>query len=120
MHFKPNLINGKSPDWVGMGSPTKVSNAPLDGTSVGQDWTPISTTTPLVMELVAANKWRAICCYVAESPTPSAHGTDGYIPDHCLFLIHATKREANELVSGVYGSHHREVGISTAGMSCDQ
>ena len=54
---------------------------------------------PKVVELVAANKWRAFCVYIASIAHAGAHGTDGYIPESCLFLIHATKREANELVA---------------------
>ena len=52
-----------------------------------------------VMELVAANKWRAITVYIASIAHAGQHGTDGYIPESCLFLIHGTKREANDLVT---------------------
>ncbi len=52
-----------------------------------------------VMELVAANKWRAITVYIASIAHAGQHGTDGYIPESCLFLIHGTKREAADLVN---------------------
>jgi hypothetical protein len=69
---------------------------------MGLPWVRLDTTfhhNPKVVELVAANKWRAVCVYIAGIAHAGAHGTDGYIPEACLFLIHATKREANELVT---------------------
>ena len=69
---------------------------------MGLPWVRLDTTfhhNPKVVELVAANKWRAVCVYIAGIAHAGAHGTDGYIPEACLFLIHATKREANELVN---------------------
>ena len=69
---------------------------------MGLPWVRLDTTfhhNPKVVELVAANKWRAVCVYIAGIAHAGAHGTDGYIPEACLFLIHATKREANDLVA---------------------
>lgn len=69
---------------------------------MGLPWVRLDTTfhhNAKVVELVAANKWRAVCVYIASIAHAGQHGTDGYIPDSCLFLIHGTKREANDLVN---------------------
>lgn len=69
---------------------------------MGLQWVRLDTTfhhNAKVVELVAANKWRAICAYVASIAHAGQHGTDGYVPESSLFLIHATKREANDLVT---------------------
>lgn len=69
---------------------------------MGLPWVRLDTTfhhNTKIVELVAANKWRAVAVYIASIAHAGGHGTDGYIPESCLFLIHATKREANELVS---------------------
>ena len=69
---------------------------------MGLPWERLDTTwhhNTKVVELTAAGKWRAVCVYVASIAHAGAHGTDGYIPEASLFLIHATKREANDLVT---------------------
>lgn len=69
---------------------------------MGLPWVRLDTSfhhNPKIMELVAANKWRAVTVYIAGIAHAGQHGTDGYIPESCLFLIHATKREANDLVN---------------------
>jgi len=69
---------------------------------MGLPWVRLDSTfhhNPKVVELVSANKWRAVCAYVASIAHAGAHGTDGYITEASLFLIHATRREANELVA---------------------
>jgi hypothetical protein len=52
-----------------------------------------------VVELIAANKWRAVTVWIAGMAHAADHGTNGYIPEHSLFLIHATRRVANDLVA---------------------
>ena len=69
---------------------------------MGLQWVRLDTQfahNPKIVELVAAGKWKAAFVYVAGLTFAGAQGTDGYIPEQCLFLIHATKREANDLVS---------------------
>jgi hypothetical protein len=69
---------------------------------VGLPWVRLDTqfaSNPKVVELVADKKWRAAFAYVASLTYAGAHGTDGFIPENCLFLIHATRAEANALVA---------------------
>lgn len=69
---------------------------------MGLPWVRLDTGfahNPKVVELVVANKFRSAFAYVASLAYAGQHGTDGYIPETALFLIHATKREANDLVS---------------------
>jgi hypothetical protein len=53
---------------------------------------------PKIVGLLAENKYRAAFAYVTGLAYSGAHGTDGYIPEHCLFLIHATRKDAESLV----------------------
>ena len=78
---------------------------------MGLPWVRLDTqfaTNPKVLELTSAGRWRAAFAYVAALAYCGAHGTDGYIPEASLFLLHATKREADELVKA--GLWHTDVG----------
>jgi len=69
---------------------------------VGLPWVRLDTqfaSNPKIIELVAEKKWRAAFAYVASLTYAGAHGTDGFIPENCLFLVHATRTEANALVA---------------------
>lgn len=69
---------------------------------MGLPWVRLDTqfaNNPKVVELVAKKQFQAAFAYVCSLAYSGAHGTDGYIPEHCLFLIHATKRDANALVN---------------------
>src|SRR5689334_21442002 len=52
-----------------------------------------------MIELATAKRWRAAFAYVASLAYAGAHGTDGYIPEYCLFLVHATRADAEALVT---------------------
>ncbi len=69
---------------------------------MGLPWVRLDTqfaSNPKVVELAADKKWRAAFVYVASLAYSGAHGTDGFIPASCLFLVHATKADADALVS---------------------
>lgn len=69
---------------------------------MGLPWVRLDTqfaNNPKVVELVAKKQFQAAFSYVCGLAYSGAHGTDGYIPEHCLFLVHATKREAAALVN---------------------
>jgi len=68
---------------------------------MGLPWVRLDTqfaSNPKVVELAAGKKWRAAFVYLASLAYAGAQGTDGYIPSNCLFLIHATRAEADALV----------------------
>ncbi len=68
---------------------------------MGLPWVRLDTqfaTNPKVVGLCIDNRYRAAFVYVTALAYAGAHGTDGYIPEHCLFLLHATKKEAQTLV----------------------
>jgi hypothetical protein len=56
------------------------------------------SSNPKFLMLVEDKKWRAICCYMAGLGYAGVHGTDGFVPAVALPFLHATKREAQELV----------------------
>lgn len=69
---------------------------------MGLPWVRLDTQfphNPKVVQLVAAKKFRAAFAYVASLAYAGCQGTNGYIPENCLFLIHATKADANDLVA---------------------
>jgi hypothetical protein len=69
---------------------------------MGLPWVRLDTQmphNPKIVELVAAKKHRAAFIYIASIAYAGGHGTDGYIPEHSLFLIHATKTDAKDLVT---------------------
>ena len=69
---------------------------------MGLPWVRLDTqfaSNPKLLELTAAGRWRSAFVYVASLAYAGAHGTDGYISEAVLFLIHATKRDANDLVA---------------------
>jgi hypothetical protein len=69
---------------------------------VGLPWVRLDTqfpSNPKILELAARKQWRATFAYVAALAYAGQHGTDGYIPDTALMFIHATKADANALVS---------------------
>jgi len=68
---------------------------------MGLPWVRLDTqfgNNPKVVELVARKQFQAAFAYVCSLAYAGAHGTDGYIPEHCLYLVHATKRDADALV----------------------
>lgn len=68
---------------------------------MGLPWVRLDTTfhhNPKVVQLVAEKRQAAAFAYVCSLAYAGAHGTDGYISESCLFLIHATKRDADALV----------------------
>jgi len=68
---------------------------------VGLPWIRLDTqfpNNPKVVELVANKHFQAAFAYVCSLTYAGAHGTDGYIPQHCLFLVHARKHDADLLV----------------------
>ena len=69
---------------------------------MGLPWVRLDTNfhnNPKIVQLVAEKKHSAAFAYVCSLAYAGAHGTDGYIPEHCLYLVHATKREATVLVT---------------------
>jgi len=53
---------------------------------------------PKVLELVSRKQWRAICAYIGGLSYSGEHGLDGWLPEACLPFIHATSKDASELV----------------------
>lgn len=53
---------------------------------------------PKFLMLVEDKKWRAIVVYHAGLGYSGAHGTRGFLPELCLPRIHATRKEAAELI----------------------
>jgi hypothetical protein len=69
---------------------------------MGLPWVRLDTTfhhNPKIVRLVAEKRQSAAFAYVCSLAYAGAHGTDGYISESVLFLIHATKRDANDLVT---------------------
>ena len=56
------------------------------------------THNPKFLMLAEDKKWRAICVYMAGLGYAGVHGTNGFIPNVALSMLHGTKREAAELV----------------------
>jgi hypothetical protein len=52
-----------------------------------------------VLELVEGKKWRALFVYLSSLAYCGVHETDGFIPDTALPFVHATRAEAQVLVS---------------------
>ena len=78
---------------------------------MGLPWVRLDTqfpSNPKVLELTAQGRWRAAFVYVAGLAYAGQHGTDGYLPPTCLVFIHATKKEATELVK--VGLWHNDTG----------
>jgi len=78
---------------------------------VGLPWVRLDTqfpSNPKVLELTSAGRWRSAFVYLTGLAYCGQHGTDGYIPESCLPFIHATKREAGELVK--VGLWHTDMG----------
>src|SRR4051812_47244742 len=68
---------------------------------MGLPWVRLDTQwayNPKFLTLIEEKKWRAICVYMAALGYAAVHGTDGFIPAVALTFLHATKREAHELV----------------------
>lgn len=53
---------------------------------------------PKFLQLVEDKKWRSIVVYMAGLGWAGAQGQDGYLPAYALPMIHATRKEAIELV----------------------
>ena len=77
---------------------------------MGLPWVRLDTQFPTnakVLALAEDKNWRAIAAYVCSLAYSGAHGHDGYIPAGALPFMHASKREARQLVDvGLW----REVG----------
>jgi hypothetical protein len=56
-------------------------------------------TNPKILELIGDRHHKAAFVYVCSLAYAGSHGTDGYLPTTCLAFIHATKTDANQLVS---------------------
>lgn len=56
-------------------------------------------SNPKILELVTDKKFRAAFAWVCSLGYAGAHGTDGFLPATCLPYVHATKRDAADLVS---------------------
>lgn len=56
-------------------------------------------TNPKVLALVEDKKYRAAFTYISGLCYSGAHGTDGFLPELSLGFLHATRREATELVT---------------------
>jgi hypothetical protein len=69
---------------------------------MGLPWVRLDTqfaSNPKIVDLVTAGKWRAAFVYVTSLAYAGSQGTDGYIPENTLFLIHAKRVDAHDLVS---------------------
>lgn len=65
-------------------------------------WVRLDTQFPLnpkILTLVEDKQWRAVVAYVGGLSYSGAHGTDGFLPRLCLPHLHATAREAAQLVA---------------------
>ena len=56
-------------------------------------------SNPKVLELVAAGRHKAAFAYVCSLAYSGSHGTDGFIPAAALPFIHASRADANHLVT---------------------
>lgn len=56
-------------------------------------------TNPKVLTLVEDRKWRALFAFTCSLSYSGAHGTDGFIPRSALPFVHASTRDAADLVS---------------------
>lgn len=68
---------------------------------MGLPWVRLDTQfphNPKVLALVEDKRWRALAVYACSLAYCGAHGTDGFIPAGALPFVHATKREAHQLV----------------------
>jgi hypothetical protein len=78
---------------------------------MGLPWVRLDTqfpSNPKVLELTSAGRWRAAFVYLTGLAYCGQHGTDGYVPEACLPFIHATKRDADDLVK--VGLWHTDMG----------
>lgn len=78
---------------------------------MGLPWVRLDTQfafNPKMLELTGAGRWRPAFAYVAALAYCGQQGTDGYIPEACLPFIHATKKDADELVK--VGLWHTDMG----------
>ena len=78
---------------------------------MGLQWVRLDTQfahNPKVLELTGNGRWRAAFVYVAGLAYAGSQGTDGYLPEACLPFIHATKRDAVDLVKA--GLWHTDMG----------
>lgn len=69
---------------------------------MGLPWVRLDTQfphNPKVLALAEDRNWRAVAAYTCALAYCGAHGTDGFIPAGALPFIHATRREAQQLVT---------------------
>ncbi len=68
---------------------------------MGLPWIRLDTqfpTNPKILMLMDDKKYRSAFVWVAGLGYSGAHGTDGFLPSTCLLFLHATRREAADLV----------------------
>jgi hypothetical protein len=68
---------------------------------MGLPWVRLDTQwphNPKFLQLADDKKWRAIAVYMGGLAWAGAQGQSGFIPTYALPMIHATKKEAAELV----------------------
>jgi hypothetical protein len=68
---------------------------------MGLPWVKLDTTfatNPKVLYLIEDKKHRAIVAYVCGLGYAGAQGTDGFLPNACLSVIHASRTDAKHLV----------------------
>ena len=78
---------------------------------MGLPWVRLDTqfaSNPKMLELASAGRWRSAFVYISALAYSGAHGTDGYLPSTCLMFLHATKKEAKDLVDA--GLWHPDTG----------
>ena len=67
----------------------------------GLKWVRLDTSFPhnqKILDLAHAKRYRAIAVYACSLPYAGAQGTDGWIPDSALPLIHGRPIDATHLV----------------------
>lgn len=68
---------------------------PLPWVRLDTQW----THNPKFLMLAEDKQWRAICVYMAGLGYAGVHGTDGFLPVVALPMMHATRKEAEQLVA---------------------
>ena len=70
---------------------------------MGLPWVRLDTnfaSNPKILYLIEDKKHRAIVAYVCGLGYAGSDGTDGFLPQACLPVIHCTKTDAKHLVDG--------------------
>ena len=76
---------------------------------MGLPWVRLDTafpTNPKILTLIEDKKWQSVVVYTGGLAYSGMHGTNGFLPASCLPYIHATKRNASDLVGiGLWIEH---------------